>query len=184
MAAGIVGDDLVRDAFLHEFPTRVMRALIARPGFIDPDKNLPAFPVRQINWGRCAAPVHQRQPAGIAMRQHPVIILDQRQPGASDRLHPRDVFIGNLFRDGDRFRRCPCVGANPVERVLEIGSSRARVQQCPVRLVEIDTFEISLRHSVAGRSADGAGPADDHRGDGFGGLPVILEAEQGELVRQ
>ena len=69
MAAGVVGDHRVRDTVMTEFPRGQRSALIARPGLVDPDMNLQAAIMREIDRRRRRAPVDGGEPAGIAMGQ-------------------------------------------------------------------------------------------------------------------
>ena len=69
MAAGIVRDHRVRHAVMAEFPGGERSALIARPGLVDPDMNLQAAIMRQIDRRRRGAPIDCGEPAGVAMGQ-------------------------------------------------------------------------------------------------------------------
>ena len=69
MTAGVIRDYRMRHAMVAKFPCRERSALIARPGLVDPDMNLQAAIMRQINRRRRGAPIHRRKPAGIAMGQ-------------------------------------------------------------------------------------------------------------------
>ena len=118
MAAGVVGDHGVRHAVVAEFPGGQRSALIARPGLVDPDMNLQAAIMRQIDRRRRRAPVDRGEPAGVAMGQdvdglaRPLRrrdLFDQRQTMPADLLVDRDVLLGDF--DG-----APVGGRDPLGR--------------------------------------------------------------------
>ena len=67
VTAGVVDDDGVIDALLTEFERGEGRALQPGPSLVDPDVHgNTAFP-RDIDRRESRAPIHRRQPSGIAM---------------------------------------------------------------------------------------------------------------------
>ena len=114
MAAGVVRDHRMRHAVMAEFPCGERSALIARPGLVDPDMNLQAAIMREIDRRRRRAPVDRREPAGVAMGQDvdglagPLPrrdLFDQRQTMPADPLVDRDVLLGDFDR-APVSRRC------------------------------------------------------------------------------
>ena len=53
----------------YEFPRGQRSALIARPGLVNPNVNLQATIVRQIDRRRRGSPIDSGKPAGVAMGQ-------------------------------------------------------------------------------------------------------------------
>ena len=90
VAAGIVDDHRVRDAVPGELARGQRRALIARPGLVDPDMDRKAGIVRLVDRRGGRAPVDRRQPAGIAMGQD-IEALCARRPA----LVPQRATIGS-----------------------------------------------------------------------------------------
>ena len=69
MAAGVVGDDSMRDAVLAELPRGQLGALIPRPRFIDPNVDWQPAVVGRVDRSRRRSVIHECQPSGIAMSQ-------------------------------------------------------------------------------------------------------------------
>ena len=68
VTGGVVGDDLVGDLLLREFPCGERRALGARASLVAIDVKLPSLGLRGIKGRGGAADIHKGQPTGIAMR--------------------------------------------------------------------------------------------------------------------
>jgi hypothetical protein len=125
MAAGVVGDHGVRHAVMAELPGGQRGALVARPGLIDPDMDGEATVVREIDRRGRRAPVHRRQPAGVAMGQHVDPLarffrlaldrLDQGKAVPADALVDGDVLFGDFAGAGIGRPRAPraASGATP-----------------------------------------------------------------------
>ena len=114
---------------LAELPGGQAGALVARPGFVDPDMDRDAGIMGAIDRRQRRAPVDGGEPAGIAMGQH----LDRLrgaaalprlldQPGAmpADRAADRDIGLGDLAGPGQRRgerglrrRRPQCAAISP-----------------------------------------------------------------------
>ncbi len=153
--------------------------------------------MREINRRGRAAPIDQRQPAGVTVSQYARAVFDQWQSNFGDPFAAIDIFSGDDFGLGDGCGACDFHGLfrigprqDTIQRVLQVGSRGARVQQRVVRLgnvtrkAAVRRFKKSLRQPVRRGCADGAGAADDHRRDGVGCLPMILQAQQSEPMRQ
>ena len=80
MAGRVVGNDLVGNFLLGQFPRRQSGALKARTGFVAINMKLPALFLRGIH--RCcgAANIHKGQPARIAMSEHGHAIANELCP--------------------------------------------------------------------------------------------------------
>src|SRR5205823_11660794 len=98
MAAGIVGDNGMRDPMLAELPGGQTGALVARPCLVDPDMHRDAGIVGAVNGGQGSPPIDGREPAGIAMGQDldaaaaalsPMRRFDQAKPVLADRAVDR-----------------------------------------------------------------------------------------------
>ena len=76
MAGGVVGDDLVRNFLLREFPGGESGALGTGPGFIAEDVEFFALGLGGIHRGGGAADVDKRQPAGVAMGEDAHAVAD------------------------------------------------------------------------------------------------------------
>ncbi len=102
MAGGVVGDDLMGNFLLRQFPRRQRGALRARTCFVAPD--VESFPggMRRINRRGCRANVHKRQPAGVAMGQYPGAWPYQFSAVPPDGLAMAHVFIGKFLGGGER----------------------------------------------------------------------------------
>src|SRR6266436_10082101 len=107
MTAGVIRDYGMRHAVMTELPGGERGSLIARAGLVDPNMDSMTAVVRQINRSSGRAPIHRRQPAGIAMGQHADALagllsrrdrLDQRKAVVADTLVDADVFFGDLAR--------------------------------------------------------------------------------------
>ena len=115
MPAGIIGNHRMRHAMRAQFPGGQRRPLIARAGFIHPDMHRDPSIMRHINRRECGAPIHRRDPAGIAMGQdiHALAwlargdILQQRQAVAANGLTGCGIIIANRggFGIGGGFAR-------------------------------------------------------------------------------
>ena len=141
MTAGAIGDHGMRHAVMTELPRRERGALIARAGLVDPNMDGMAAVVRQIDRSSGRAPIHRRQPAGIAMGQHVDALtgllsrrdrLDQRKAVMADTLVDRDVFFGDLARARIgcrgplRRRQMPQHRAHFIERPFQVDRRRPR----------------------------------------------------------
>src|SRR4029077_15425461 len=80
-------------------------ALIARPGFIDPDVDAKAAIMRQVDWCRSGAPIHGCKPAGVAVGENVDRLarllgrrdrLDQSKPVSADLAVDADILLGDL----------------------------------------------------------------------------------------
>jgi hypothetical protein len=70
VAASVVGDHGVGNAMLAQLPRRQRRALVARPGFVDPHVQGNARVVRLVDGRQRGSVVDGGQPAGIAVGKH------------------------------------------------------------------------------------------------------------------
>src|SRR5882672_10467293 len=102
MPAGIVGNDRMRDAVLPQFPGGEAGALVARPGFVDPDMEGDALVMGAVDRRERRAPIDRRQPAGIAMGKdldcaaaglYAKRRLDQAEPMLAEPAVDRDVLL-------------------------------------------------------------------------------------------
>src|ERR1700730_3963040 len=99
MAAGIVRNHGLPHAAMRRLPGRERSALVTRTGLVDPDMDLQAAVVRQINRRGGRSPVDRGEPAGIAVREDVDRLirflpwgnrLDQAKAVPADRLIDRD----------------------------------------------------------------------------------------------
>jgi hypothetical protein len=112
--AGIVDDDRVRHAVIGELPRRQRRALVARPGLVDPDMDRDPAVVGEVDRRRRRADVDRREPAGVAMGEDAHRLarglaggdrLDQRHPVLADRRVDRHVLVADRRGEPPRLRR-------------------------------------------------------------------------------
>src|ERR1044071_1188916 len=66
-------------------------------------KMLPLL-LRGIKWGRCAAEIDERQPAGIAVRQNPHSVSDELAAFFPNITAMFDILVGEFLRRGSRQR--------------------------------------------------------------------------------
>ncbi len=141
MAAGVVGDHGMRNAFGLQFESGQARALIARPGFIHPDVKIDARAHGLVDRRKRRAPVDGREPAGVAMREdvEPAAgvsrgkTLDDLGAMIADCGAGRDDLLGDrrgfrVSRDAPlRDRRREHNGARTVERPAQVRGAVGRV---------------------------------------------------------
>ena len=84
MAGRVVSDDLVGNVLLRQFPCGQRRALRARTGLIAEDVEFFPGGLRGVERRGRAADIDERQPAGVAMREHLHAVTDQFRAVPSD----------------------------------------------------------------------------------------------------
>src|ERR1019366_4835201 len=77
MPGGVVGDDLMRNFLLREFPRGERRALRTRSGLTAEDLKFLALRLRGIQRRGGAAHVHKREPAGVAVGENTHAVANQ-----------------------------------------------------------------------------------------------------------
>src|SRR6516164_8151798 len=70
VASCVVGNDLVGDALLGEFPRGQGRALRTRAGFVAEDMKLPALGLGGVHRSGRASDINKREPARIAVSEN------------------------------------------------------------------------------------------------------------------
>ena len=199
MTGGVVGDDVVRDALLRQFPSGEDGALRARPCLVT--KNMERFAIGLCGVHRCGggADVHERQPAGVAVGQHASTLADERFAVLAKRFAVGDVILGELFGGGQglllplgngvagHLRQHPAHGVERIdggearlgERVVHLGQVLLeRLESTPAK------SPCALREPVSRRSADRARAANDHVGDGPAGFAVVGGGDDFEFMRE
>lgn len=200
MAGGVVGDDLVRDFLLRQLPRGERRALGTRTGFVAEDVEFFALRLRGIHRRGGGADVHERQPAGVAMRENPHAIADQFRAVLADRLAMLHVFAGEFLGGGEREELAFChrlsgthVTADVIHRVDGIHGGGPCIFQNLINRLDVggEFLQVAaakgkraLRQAVGGGGADGSGAAHDHVGDGGGGGAEIRGGDDLEFVRE
>ncbi|MGY4283591.1 hypothetical protein ACVWXO_002811 [Bradyrhizobium sp. LM2.7] len=104
MPARVVRNHRVRHAVMTELPRRERGALVARAGLVDPDVDLDAALMRQIDRRGRRAPVDGGEPTGVAMGERVDHFagllrrnrLDQRKAIAGDTAVDLDILLGDL----------------------------------------------------------------------------------------
>ena len=200
VTGGVVGDDLVRDPLLRQFPGGQRAALATRPGLIAEHMEFFSLRLRGIHRGRGGADIDERQPAGVAMRQDLHAVADELRAVPADLFAMADVLVREFLRGGKReglFLFDGIAAAHRrqhiVHRVDRIDSSRPRGFQGPVngfnvgrKIFEMIATECprALCQAVSRGGADRAGAAHDHVPDGIGRLPEIARGDDLEFVRK
>ena len=185
-----------------QLPGGERRALIARPGLVDPDMDRDAAIMGQVDRRQRGAPVDRRQPAGVAVGEHvdrTVLagvrprLFDDLQAVPADGLVGRHVFIADL--PGPRVGRGGALGPGPVaqpraqivERPLEIDRRRPGLGQGfigPVHGLVGGVGAQPQAQAIGRRGADQRGAAHQHGADRVGRLGDRGQAGDDELVRQ
>ena len=194
MAADIVGDDGMGDAVVLQLPGGERGALVARPRLVDPDMDRQAALEGEIDRRRGGAPIHGREPAGIAMGQDLDRLalapcrrgLDQRQPGLADGPVDRHILLGDRRRLAIGQRRAlgrPAVAQgvlHAVQRPAQIDrGGPCRGQQLMGRLHR-RVARIGAgrqRHAIGGGRPDQRRAAHLHVADGAGGVVDIAQGQ-------
>ncbi len=200
VAAGVVGDQRMRNAGLAELPRRQARALVARARLIDPDVQRQARRVRLVDRRGGGAPVHRGEPAGIAVRQHAHRAglargdgVQQRQAVATDRGVDGHVVLA------DRVGLVPCGGGTlgmwrahhvPVhafERPCQVDRCRPRGAQALDGACERGVARVLARRERVAegrRRADQRRAAQPHLADRDEDFVARGELAHHELMRQ
>jgi len=100
MSGGIIGDDLMRNFLLREFPGGEGCTLRTRARFVAENVKFFALCLGGIHWRRGRANVHKRQPAGVAMGQDFHAITNQPGPVPADLFAMACVFVGKFLGGG------------------------------------------------------------------------------------
>ncbi len=79
VARRVVGDDMVRDALLRQFPRGERGTLATRPRLVAKNVEPPAFRLRGVQRRGRRAHIHEGQPSRVAVGQHPHPFPDQRR---------------------------------------------------------------------------------------------------------
>ena len=199
-AGGVVGDDLVRHALLRQLPRGERRALRARARLVAEDVELAARRLRRIHRRGGGADVHEGQPAGVAMREHPHAVANQLRPVLADGFAMRHVLVGEVLGGGEGEGLLLGDGGAGGHRATHIKHRVDGVHSGGAGLLQHgeNFFHIrlklhqvlaakrprALRQPVSRRRADGSRAAHDHVADGDGGGAEVARADDLELVRQ
>jgi hypothetical protein len=190
----------MRDALLRQFPRGERCALATRPGLVAEHVELPAAPLRLVQRRGGGADIDGRQPAGVAVREHPEAILDQLGPVPADGGAVRDILLGELFGGGDAqrllflhrfaaFHDAPHL-EHRVHRIDRRGPGLLERLQNPVEvggeLLQITTTKRlgALGQTVGGRRRDGRRAAHDHVANGARRFAEVARPEERELMRE
>ena len=198
-AGRVVGDEGAGNAVLVEFPG-CQQALVARPGFGDPDMHRDAGVVRGIDGGERGAAVDRRQPAGIAVGHdmQRVAARDQLLAPQGEAVGADGGVLGDVFV-GDGGGLGPSGGGAGFRR--QRGERRLHARQRPVQIDRRRTRRPQQRgrfgeapvgrlegecdgHPVGGRGADQRRAADLHGADGVRGLFERRDPDPVQRVRQ
>ncbi|OQB88558.1 MAG: hypothetical protein BWX84_02924 [Verrucomicrobia bacterium ADurb.Bin118] len=199
VARGVVGNDVVRNSLLGQLPSRERRPLRAGPGFITKHMEPPSGRLGGIQGCRGRADVHAREPAGVAVGQHPRAVPDEFAPVPANGPTFRDAAVGEFLRrrqgqrllfgdtrarreggpdfrqDVDRIHRRGPRGGEGVEHAVEMPL------ECPQAAPGKSAG--ALRQTVGGGCRNGGRPAHHHVANGGGGLPIIAAGHDLERVR-
>jgi len=206
VAAGVVGNQGVGHAVVAQFPCRQGGALVARAGFVHPDVDGKTGVMGGIDGSQGGAVVHERQPAGVAMREHvdrlPVIARgDLAQKGHAMLAHAAAEF-GILVGDGLGFGPGgfqPVAGGgaggqgplHAVKGPFQVPGGGAGGQQgigvrlqagMPIGLSGMKTG--GQIEAPGGGAADESGPAQIHVADGRAHVGGRAQVQEGEFVGQ
>ena len=200
MAGRVVGDDIMGDALLREFPCGERGALAARTRLVAEDVELPPQRLRRVERCRRGADVHEGQPTGVAMGQHAHAVADERRAVDPDLAAMGDVLVGEMLRGGERQRLLLGHGLAGGHRRPDVDHGVHRIHRRRTRLGQraLDDIDVrdelrqvfpaerpgSLGQSIRRSRADGPRPAHHHVGDGRRGRPEIPDGHDLELVRQ
>lgn len=133
-AAGIVGDDRVRDAVVAKLERGEQRPLVARPRLVDPDVHRDARVMGKIDRRGRGSIVHRRQPAGVAMGEDlhrpigisRVEIAQQAQAVRADRAAQLGILVADRIGTGE--------GRTRTLGRCKPGHRRADLIQCPAQV--------------------------------------------------
>ena len=97
VSGGIVGNDLVGDFLLGQFPSREGGTLGAGPGFVAVDVEFPAGGLGGIEGSGGGADVNEGEPAGVAVGEDPHVVADEIGPMPADAGAMAGVLVGELL---------------------------------------------------------------------------------------
>ncbi len=201
MAAGIVGDVGVGNAVAAQFPGGE-GTLVARAGFIHPDMDRNAGVMGLVHRARRRAPVHGRNPAGVAMGQDAdrlsvllarCDLADDLKTILADAVVDADIFVGNLVRELQRcggavgFRQREQVRTAAVERPTQVDGRRpGLVEKLPGRVqMRIGRVDLCGQcHTVGSGCTNERRAAHAHLNDGVGEVLKCVDLLDAEFVRQ
>jgi len=200
VSGGAVGDDLMGNALLGEFPGGEGGALGARAGFVAKDVEFFALGLGGVERSGGAADIDEGEPAGVAMGEHVHAFANELRTVASDVLAMADIFAGKLLSGGEGqcllFLDCFAGahgGANAVHSVDGVHGGGASGFEGLINCGDVaeevgegasGKGACALGQAVSGGGADGAGSADDHIGDGARGLVEVVGGDDLEFVRE
>lgn len=144
VAGGVIRDDLVRDAFLGEFPRGERCALQSRPRFIAIDMEFHSGSMGCVERGSRAADVHERQPTRVAMGQDAQAGADQRSTVLAQGAALGDIGLGKSLRRLQRAalalgHTVPCIHVlqDAPQGVGRIDRRGARLGQCAGHMLDV-----------------------------------------------
>ncbi len=97
VAGGVVGDDVVGDALLGQFPGGEGGALGAGSGFVAEDVEPAAGGVGGVEGGGCGADIDEGEPAGVAVGEDAGAVGDEGQAVFAEFPAMADVLVGEGF---------------------------------------------------------------------------------------
>ena len=200
VTGGVVGDDLVGDALLGQFPGGQGRTLAARAGFVAEDVKAFALRLGGIDGRGGGADIHERQPAGVAVGEDAHAVANQLGAVPADGLAVLDVFVGELLGGRQRQRlllRHGVAGsqdaAHLVHRVDRVHGGGPGGLEGAVDCLQVrrEAFQVvaakgarALGQTIGGGGADGAGAAHDHVADGPGRFAEVPRGHDLKPMRQ
>ena len=191
-----------RDAFLHHLPRRQTRTLQERAGFVGDDGNALSRLDRRANHTERRAVARRRQRAGIAVREHPGAIGQERRAMFAQRAVRADVLLEDLVglrqqRVGLGRRRIGRerfpLQAHALERPEEVdGGGPAGRQNVKAmlhgagerRACRMAVPQGFKRYTEGGRTADGGCAAHHHLANPLRHRLGTVIAQVAELGRQ
>lgn len=196
----VVGNEVVRDAFPAEFPGGQAGALASGPRLVDEDVEPFALPCRRVDRGERGAPVHERQPAGVAVRRDPGAIRKQRLAVQPDSFAGVGVLVGKALCFGERGvprvlgSRPPASGKrripNPLDAIKEVLRGRPCGGDPPTAEFELP-IEVPIagfargegRRKSTGRP-DGSGTPHEHGPNRVERTLEVADPDEPQLERQ
>ena len=186
VAAGIVGDDGVRDAVGIELERGQGRTLVPRAGLVHEDVDRHAGIVGHVDRRQSRSPIHRGEPAGVAMGQYvdgaalqTMQVAEDLRAVDADGVAALHIFLGDAagLRVGEGralgLRHRAELGGDPVESPTQVDRGRPRRGERRHSPVEPGFGGIRPQaegEPVGGRDADQRRSANHHGADRHRGV--------------
>jgi hypothetical protein len=200
VASRVVGNDLMRDLLLGQFPRGKSRALGTRTGLVAEYMEFFPLGLRSVDWGGGATDIDECQPTGIAMCENAHAVTDKSYAMPAYVQAMANILVGEFLGRGQRegllfldgFARLHR-GADQVHGIDGIHRSGAGGFQSLIDEIDVplEFGKIAsakgvdaLSQTIGCRRADGTGPADQHIANGIGGSTVVGRRNDPKIMRQ